>query len=450
MYRKIPQIAFALLILLNLTNLFVFASTWFGVSLTITGGGMIIAMVAYIIAERRIFASIVVNPVYIYCSVLFLVWPFLYYLFSAFKGYNLTRELVLQVYYLLLLTGTMIFVIRNGLLATRKVVLICYLVTIAGILAQTFYPSAFFRVALAAEEVSGSFTYGRAGGFFINPNTAARFVTLIFLMLMLSPRHISMAKLLGYSSITFLTVLLTASRSSAVIAMVAIVGVFIVRYAVPWVKGRRIFAPERLFLSALGGLSLAVLLYLGLSLGGKFLLENSDLGNSVRASDRLLFFTTGFSGFVSVIQEEAEGRYATVEPFLPEFKENWILGTGLAGHRIYRAQNGIPLTPHNTLFTVWFDYGVAYFLALLYAVGAFLVSQKTRRVERHLNFSFSYVFVAVMLLVSFTYDGLVVERPTYVILGFFLAGCVAPSGWFEHDARHSQLKSLGKSRSRRF
>lgn len=446
MFKNLLQYGFALLVILNLTNLFVFASAWFGISLTITGGLILLGLAFYLVSERRTVASFIRNPVVIVCSILFFVWPLIYAIIPTIQGYSVKREIVLQTYYLLLFYGTITYVIRNGLLAGQRLVFVCFSITIFGIVSETFYPEFFYGIAIPGEEVAESFAYGRAGGFFINPNNGGRFVILMYLLLQLSPRPIPLTRLILLSAITFGVVLLTASRSSMAVAILAILGVFAARYAVEWADRRMMFRPERLFLSLIGLPALGLILFISLGFFGAAFANFSGLGQSAGASDRLRFFTTGFSGLVEVVEEEALVRYYTVEPYIPAFKETWTLGRGLAGYRIYRGQTGIDLTPHNTLFVLWFDYGIAYILVVCFATYRFLVSQRTRRAERHAGIAFSFIFVGAIFVIMFTFDALMTQRPTYVVLGFLLACSSAPPAWFQYDSFRSELKSKKRSR----
>ena len=442
------QFAFAFNVFLNLTNLFVFIPAWLGLSLRALGGAMLLVNLAYLFSERSVVVSLMRHKLTWGLLVLFLVWPLLGAIYPMFNGYSMKREIVLQIFYITTLLGSAVYVLLGSYARARLLVYVCFCVSILGIAAQVFLPGFFMSVAVMAENSGEAFSFGRAAGFFVNPTVAGRFVILLYLVLMLSPKKLRALEILAVTTVAFVAVLLTASRSSLLIALVLFAYVIGHQVAVPYIRGRLSFSPGRLFL---GGAGIAVVIGLAvlvLPIASKFILEKTDVGATKDASQRFDFFAYGFGGFIERVEEEAEKRWYTVEPYVDGFKENWLFGKGLAGYRIYMKENYLALTPHNTVFAMWMNYGVFYVIFGLTVYLAVALSSRMRVVENHLKMIFSPIMFIVLVGIMFTYDGLFAQRGLYIMIGMFLALYCAPDGWFKYDAFISK-QSIFRKRGRR-
>jgi|GEM_PF-4719475 len=438
MLSKYIQLAFAAILFLNLTNLFVFASTWFGFSLQALGALMTAGAGIYLFIERGTLSVVMQRRVAWVVILLFFVWPVVYLAAPVFQGYSMRRELALQFFYIFMTLGSAVFVIKNGYSRARWVVLAAFSFTLFGLFLETFFPGFFYSVAVRAEDTSESFQAGRAGGFFINPNNAGRFTILMYLFAVMSPRPMKAWVLLLLSAAVMVAVFFTASRSSILIGSVVVTMVISLRFAFPYLRQRFEVRPERI---ALGMASLAIvgaITVLAIPTLGRYIINNTELASTGKTAERIEFFTTGVDGFTEGLTTEALGRWYTVEPYVPAFKESWMFGRGAAGYRIYRTENLIPLTPHNTIFALWIDYGILYILALFTFAGYFIFSRGTRLAEQHVGLVYSIVFAACVFGICFTFDSLMTQRPTYIVMGLLLGLSVAPNGWFNHDRRLSE------------
>jgi hypothetical protein len=447
--RKLLQIAFAINIFLNLTNLFVFIPAWLGLPLRLIGGLMLLVNLAYLFSERAVLADLLRHKLTWALLVLFFIWPLLGALFPMFNGYSMKREIVLQAFYATTLLGAGVYVLRVSYARARLLAYACFGVSIVGIFAQIFLPGFFMSVAMMAENSGEVFAFGRAAGFFVNPNVAGRFVILMYLLLMLSPKKLGALEILAVTTVAFAAVLLTASRSSLLLCMGVIFYVIGHRFSVPYISGRMTFSPGRFILGGMAIVVLAVMAAFILPLASKFVLEKTDVGSTKHASQRFDFFAYGFGGFVDRVEEEAVKRWYTVEPYVDGFKESWLFGRGLSGYRIYKTENHLALTPHNTIFAMWLNYGVFYVLFGFFCFFVVAVSPRMRLVENHLGMSFTPVLFLALLGIMFTYDGLFAQRGFYIMVGLFLGLYCAPVRWFDFDRNMSEAPLLRKSRRRR-
>jgi hypothetical protein len=446
--RKCLQIAFAINIVLNLTNLFAFLPAWSGVPLRIIGGLMVLINLVYLFDERELVMEFMRNKLTWALLILFFVWPIFWVLYPMYSGYGMKREILLQAFYTTTLLGSAVYVCRVSYARMRLLLYACLAISVLGVLAQAFVPGLFFAVAKMAEGSGDAFSFGRAAGFFINPNVAGRVIVLLYLLVMLSPKKISMLEFLAVTSVSFVTVLLTASRSSLLIAIFVIVYVIGHRFAVPYIRGRLTFRPERFLLGGIAIIVFAGMVAFILPMASNYVLEKTEVGSMKNASARFDFFAHGFGGFVEQAEEEALKRWYTVEPYVDGFKDSWILGRGLAGYRIYKKENLLALTPHNTIFVMWMNYGIFYVLFALFCFFAVMLSSRMRKVESHLGMVFSPLLFLTLIGIMFTYDGLMAQRGFYIMIGAFLAVYCARDEWFRHDKMMAEEPFFRKKRRR--
>lgn len=409
---------------------------------------MLLVNLAYLFSERALVVSLLRNKFTWGLLVLFFVWPVLGAIYPMFNGYSMKREIVLHAFYITTLLGAAVYVLRVSYARARLLVYVCFCVSIFGILAQVFLPGFFMSVAVMAEGSGEAFAFGRAAGFFVNPNVAGRFVILLYFVLMLSPKKLGALEILAVTVVSFGAVLLTASRSSLLIALVTFVYVVGHQLAVPYVRGRLSVSPGRLFLGGGGVAVIAALSVLILPTASKYVLENTDVGGTKNASTRFDFFAHGLDGFIERVEEEAVKRWYTVEPYVDGFKESWLFGRGLAGYRIYKTENYLALTPHNTVFAMWMNYGVFYIICGFTCYFAMALSPRMRLIENHLKMIFSPILFIVLMGIMFTYDGLFAQRGLYIIMGMLLALYCAPSDWLKYDQFMSEQSIFKKKRRR--
>jgi hypothetical protein len=446
--RKWLEIAFAVNIFLNLTNLFVFIPAWLGLPLQLIGGLMFLLNLAYLFSERAVVVSLMRNQFTWALLVLFFIWPVIGAIYPILNGYSLAREVVLQMFYTTTLLGTAVYVLKVSFARARLLVCICFWVSIVGIFAQVLLPGFFFAVAALAEGSGEAFAYGRAAGFFVNPNVAGRFVILLYLVLMLSPKKLGAFKILAVTTVAFAAIVLTASRSGLLIALVAFVYVVGHKLAVPYIRGRLSLNPGRLFAGVVGVAVVFGIAVFVLPIASKYVLENTEVGATKEASKRFDFFAHGIGGFIERVEEEALLRWYTVEPYVDGFKESWLFGKGLAGYRIYKTEHALALTPHNTIFAMWMNYGVFYVIFGFTCYFAMALSPRMRLIENHLKMIFYPIIFIVLIGIMFTYDGLFAQRGLYIMIGMLLAVYCAPVDWFKYDEYMSEQSVFRKSRRR--
>jgi hypothetical protein len=431
--RKWLQIAFTIQLFLNLTNLFVFIPPWTGIPLSLIGGLMLLLNMVYLFDERDYALELMRHKLTWALMILFFFWPVIWSAYPIISGYSLKREILLQTFYVTTLLGSAVFVRRLSYSRARLLLYVSFGVSVIGILAQALLPGLFFAIARIAEGSGEVFAYGRAAGFFVNPNVAGRFIVLFYLVLMLSAKKIGAVEMILLSLVSFCAVLFTASRSSLLIAIVVIIYVVGHRFAVPYIRGHLSFQPARFVLGGIAVLVFALLALFILPVASRFVLDKTDVGATKNASARFEMFAYGIDGFVESVENEALNRWYTVEPYVAGFDESWILGRGLAGYRIYKKEHNLLLTPHNTIFAMWLNYGVFYVLFGSVCFIAVLLSPRMRHVENHLGMSFSLILFLALIGIMFTYDGLFAQRGFYVLIGAFLAEYSAPQHWFQYD-----------------
>ena len=431
--RNFFQFLFVANIFLNLTNLFVFMPTWMGVSLTLVGGAGLIVNFCYLASERVMVTTLLGSRLIWFILVLIMLWPILYSLYPMFKGYNLMREVVLQLFYTTTLLGAAVFTLKRGFERFRDVIFFSFIVSLIGLVLQAFFPAAFDRVASLSDDAAEVFSFGRIGGFFVNPNVAARFIILFYIILMMTGKRLSGFLIILLTALAFGAVMLTVSRSSILLIFLTIVLVLGQRFGAPYIKGQMAINPARLLLGFVLIGTMAFLSVTALIAASNYILNESNLGSRAGTAKRFELMSGGVDQFVYVIGDEMHGRWTTIEPYIPAFKESWLFGRGLAGHRTYMARNSIPLTPHNTIFTVWLDYGVLYVVASFICFGIIAFSRRIRFAEGYLGLFFTPILFFACMGIMFTYDGFLAQRGLYVLIGGIVALYVAPKEWFDFN-----------------
>lgn len=428
------QWAFVANMFLNLTGLFAFIPGWTGLPLSVIGGGMLLINLAYLMTQSQIVSGFFRSGVIWSLMILFLIWPVFSAIMPMAKGHLLIREIILQIFYFTSILATAVLTLRIGFEGFRKFVLIGFLISIFGIWLQAAMPGLFGLIAVVSDSSGEEFAYGRIGGFFINPNVAARFVILLYIVLMMSARKLSILWILPFSVATFVAVMITASRSSLLIAVFAIAYVIVQRYGLPYIRGRMKLNFMRIICSFSAIILIAASFLFILINASNFVLNETNVGSgSTRASQRYELFANGIDGFIYVMKEEMLGRWYTVEPYAPAFEESWILGRGLAGSRIYMRQNFLELIPHNTIFVAWLDYGVFY---IMFGFGCFFYvafNRRMRMAEKHMGLFFMPLVFVVCIGIMFTYDGFLAQRGLYILIGGMLALFLAGKKWFDYN-----------------
>lgn len=432
----------------NATNLFVFLPAWSKVPLTLIGGGMLLLNLVYLFSERQVLFNLMRNKMTWLLLVLFFVWPVVGAIYPTFQGYRVVREVALQLLYTSLVLGVAVLTVRISFARVRTLVFACFFVSVFGIYVQALLPGIFGAIAILPEGSGDVFVFGRSSGFFVNPNVAGRVVILMYLVLALSSKKMGSLYILALSLVAFLAVLLTASRSSLLIALVVFAYVIGHRLVIPYVRGHFSINPVRLLSGSVLLIAFSISVLIVLPLASKYVLEETAVGTTKNLSQRFEIFAYGFAGFTERVEEEALGRWYTIEPYLDGFKESWLFGRGLAGYRIYKIENFLVLTPHNTIFAMWLNYGVFYILLASATVVIFLLSPRTRLMEKELGIVFSPILIIAVLGIMFTFDGLMDQRSFYVFIGPFLALSCVPIRWFDYN-RYVAQQSLFTRKHRR-
>lgn len=446
--KNLLQYAFIVNMFLNLTNLCAFIPVWLGLSLTIVGGLMLIVNLLYLISESALVMDLFKSGMMWALLILILVWPIIAAAYPIFSGYSLRREIILQVFYFTSLLGSVVLTLKIGYERLRTLIYFSFVVSLLGMGFQAFLAEAFNAVAVLSDDSGEVFAYGRIAGFFINPNVAGRFILLFYLMLMMSSKKLSVFEVLILIVVTFGAVMLTASRSSLVIAFIAFLYVIAQRFGAPYIRGRMSINPIKILLSFVSIVVLVGASVFALIAASDFILQETSVGANKNVAKRFELFTGGVDGFLYVIEQETLGRWYTVEPYLDGFKESWLFGRGLAGYRVYMNENYIGLAPHNTLFAAWLDFGVLYVIAGFICFGYVALSRRIRIAEGHLGLFFMPIIFIVCMGIMFTYDAFLYQRGLYVMIGGIIALYFAPKDWFQFNAFVGQQPLIRRRRKK--
>lgn len=168
---------FCILLLLNLTGLFSFIAPQFRVNIAAVSLVLLFLNCLYIIVNHKIALRIFHKKLTFYWFIFLIIWPLLTIIYAP--EINL-RAIGIQVYFFTLLLATLVYITRNGFKSFHRIVAVAIVISFFGLILSMF-KSDFFQ---SVSSISGkkSVYQGRAFGFFMQPNRAARNLVFLFIV----------------------------------------------------------------------------------------------------------------------------------------------------------------------------------------------------------------------------------------------------------------------------
>ena len=416
---------FFIILVMNVTGLFRFLAPQFDVEIGQVSLVLLIFNLLYILV--RLSYLIPMFPKMLPWFVVLIAWPL------ATLAYAPTielREIGLAVYRFTLFSGAVIFSASNGLSAIRRVFLVSLVLTVFGQVLNMGMPGYFETVAALAD--ARVLSMGRAGGFFMQPNSLAIGLAFLFIgWLALARRDTVLRE--PIIIVAFLgSELLTGSRTGMVLGVV-IVGVHLVYQ---W--RARIFRSRKVrYLSARLAV-LVVCVFFGL-IGMKFFVEiygrqiDRDPGDLIDRMNTLL--ELNLSGHEELAYDTSfQKRFSAQRVYWSLIKEKTFIGHGFGAEVFYLRNGTIHLTAHSTMLSVTMEYGVIYLLAFSLLLAMMFLNRHRGPVEQALGTNVITQFVLVTLLTFVIGGGLLVERAFFVVFGMVYTAAYYPWRVFACDA----------------
>jgi O-antigen ligase len=396
--------AFAIVLILNATNLFSFLAAWLGVPIYLVSAALLLVNFALIAAKPHALASLLRTDVKWWAVVLF-AWPVVAIGWAPVVD---AREVALLAYYASLLVAAVLFARDCGRDAMHAVCLLSLLVTAGGVLLSLYTPGPFMAVARAAD--ASTDYMGRAYGFFIQPNSAALALNLLYLgWFSTSHAVLRSALLFVLAPLAFLAcVMLTGSRGGVLGAGLIVAMQFL--YA--WQHGR--IPAAKLQLRTFATLAL---------LAGSVYMTRGHLASSRTANDLMLRISSLVNGRISVgvvgRDVSIQGRLAAWRYYADRVSESPLIGHGTGAERYFVQRGLCQVTSHSGALSSAVNYGVFYPVAVVLLLLR-LVTQY-RRTPQGRGFNPVTQFVAFALFVFLFDYSFFPCRPFYVVGAIFLA-----------------------------
>lgn len=401
---------FFIILVLNATGLFAFIAPHIGATIAQVSTILLLLNGIYLFSRGRACIYLMRRTDLKYWFVLLLLWP----LFTLVYAPSIeARQIGLQVYYMSLLFATVVFTVTKGLDTLFHALSISLVISAVGLVMSMITPEYFQPVAFLSD---AKINYmDRAYGFFMQPNSAAIHINLMFVgWYFLWRRKTSVLQVLAVS-IFLLSILLTGSRSGIIIS-----GIVIVFIAIDTLRLRnaKIGIRKNLFAKTIMVLLLVILSFSVLNdyLSTAYYLEGSLV-------DRISMMTQfRLSNQEDTLQDTSLHERIAVQSIYWSFiQERPLLGHGL-GSSIYLLNNGpIYMTSHSTLLSSTMEYGILYPLFFAFMMIRLYRNPKRSIVEAIFNSRSIFQFIFIVLLIFTINGGLLDNRTFFILLGMFFA-----------------------------
>jgi hypothetical protein len=417
--NRLADIAFAIVLLLNLTGLFRFIAPQVGVDIGTVSIALLIVQVGYLALNHPVTIDLLRKPFVWLWLTLVVLWPFVTGLYAPEFH---VRDYGLQAYYATLLLASAVFVARVRWQNMRMLIGASIAVTLVGLLLSLLAPGYFADVNAMLRGNEVEYIQDRAFGFFMQPNRAAYGVILLFTLWFSDWR----AKDWRRQLVTFLVMLagvgLTTSRAGIAIGVGLIAVILWSRESIG--GSRRSFSERQLsFYKAMITYVTIILLGFGAAVWGDSLLSNTASGG---LNDKLFFWTNVDS--VADVEEDGsmQSRLRAQENYLQLVKRRPLRGYGLGSISSYRDLGVLTKSSHNLFVERAFEFGALYILLLGIALYKTYAHEQKIRFVKRVGLDIPLILGLFVLVTGMTTNALLDIRYFYCIVGFVIGGLVYP------------------------
>lgn len=421
---------FFIVLVLNATEVFSFLAPQFGVTIGHISLVLLTANIAYLIFKLRYTMTVASGQGIPTWFFLILLWPVLT---MAYAPAIDLREAGRQLYAFVLLMGTVVYAVSNGLPAMYRVLFVSFAVTIAGLGLSMVAPGYFSAVGelAGAEKLSGE---GRAYGFLLQPNSLAVVLSFIFVgMYALIPRRRVMFEV-GLIIVFLGCLLLTGSRAGLIVGLTAIALSILYSFRKGMREGAHAMkvgvAVVALFIGALA--SVVVL--------SNVTSETSAPGELLAKIDMMLSFR--LTDADSILEDgSVRSRLDAQAIFLDLIRERPWTGHGIGAEVYYRDEGVIVKGAHSNAIKFIMEFGLLYPLLFMLALARLYTARIRRDVDDVLQTNAIAQFaVIIALLMMATYFGSF--RAFYIVLGVFIAAIRFPQFLYTFDEETGRINGV--------
>lgn len=419
-----------IVILLNISNLYVFVSGVTRIPFSVFGIFFVVILSLYCFINLRIFGQVISTRYSLPWLILFAVLPVASVVIAPLV---LKQYIAYHILSFLLFSSTLIWFLKEGYHSIAKWLLLSLAIGMVGVLLSYFFPSQFESIATmqqvaAVGEVSqvgevriSTAAQGRAFGFYMQPNRAAyaimiHFILLAFTSLYLRPKlRLALLVLCGF------VILLTGSRGGFIYFSFAALALGFFEIFLGQRVGSRVISgmrslPRYAFFSVLALSVCGAALYLDYS-------RNPDASAVLRIFESLQgLFSSHYKDDASVV-----GRLIAQEYYI-----NGILSSPIWGHGLGSAEYGkffgsLYLSSHNSYLEAAYAYG----LPMTFAMYGFFIymafSRPARGMREHFRASLPWVIAIYFFLASFITNTVFDYRIFPFVMAYWVGLYLVPS-----------------------
>ena len=349
---------FEIVLVLNLTGLFSFVGIGVGIPIAYMSAGILLFLLLYLTLHYRQLLWFLQKTDVVFWVLFAFAWPLATVVYAVDPGVRLHA---INLYLVALMLATAIWLTRVDVHRAQRVFLAAALITVAG-LALSLLRADFFQAVASAADARNAY-YGRAFGFFLQPNMAAENMAFLYVLVMIAVGRQSVTMRYTATGIFLVSVLMTGSRGGMLISLAL---VFFVHIVAGDFRRRSALAKVGWNIGAIATVVLAVLAAnqvarLTTSIAGAQATGSYNLTDRID-SIRSLDLRSNTSGSIAA-------RTVALVEHSRGIASRPVHGFGLGGSSHHRDIGRLTHTSHNQYLQVAYDLGLpalAFFAYLLY------------------------------------------------------------------------------------
>ncbi len=407
MTKVVMQYLFFLVMVMNVTQAFTFVAALCGLSVASISLVLVALNGIYLILERKCFRQLLGNLALLRWALALLVWPLCTIVYAPVVAF---REIGLAGYLFLLFLGTAVYMAANGLKAVRRVVTTSLLVTLVGLAMSMAWPELFAKTALLAN--GKAYHYGRAFGFFLQPNMLSICLCFLFIAWFSQAKFRRVTTEVVVLLLFLFAVVLTGSRVGILAAVLIVAAIL----ANSWKRQskRRFFSKVGLLAVCLAAGSLGLQVYVSSRK------DDSKRGKHDFAERLSMMASFELTEADSVTDDiSVQARFQAQALYWKLFCESPLFGHGLGADSFFKGSGRLQMSAHNSLLFCALEYGILYIFFLLFLLGHIFLQGGRRNVACQFETNALTQF-GVVSLVLFYISSVLQMRFFYFFLGIYV------------------------------
>jgi hypothetical protein len=422
---------FSILLVVNVTGLFGFIAPQVGLSIGHVTFVMLVLNLLYLFARLEYSSILLLHGKVGGWMFVLMAWPLLTMLYTVSIQ---LREAGLLIYYFTLFLGALVYTAANGLRAMERVMLLSCAVTLFGLVASMVVPEYFWSVAslAGAHRLQNE---GRAFGFFLQPNSLAVSMGILFVGWFGIWSRKTPAREVVAIGVLFVAMLLTGSRTGILMAVIT-TGLILLPSRMKGLGNSKYMV--RAVLLAIGGFAGLIAVGQYLSQAGGEDNRRADLLNRIQTMASFQVSDDGSVQHDGSVKERLQAQMLYVN----QIRLKPLFGHGLGSETYYKANLTLVKTAHSQVIISTMQIGLIYSVVFVVMFLQFHQKVNRKEVERLLETSVVTQFVCIVLLLFMINGDLLSNRAFYALFGVVYGAVCLPQYIFRRDPETGQLLGI--------